>query len=168
MACREKTRNARRAPPSLSLSLLHIPYKDRCDWLPTLCLINTVLPSSPSFSHTLSVFHCPGSLAFQAFIGDCSDRDAGKKTRRNSIESLGNEIVDENKTLIFNWKELGMWCWCVFDRFCLQILQSLNVVEKIICEKGRLYLDGGSRGEAGWGDLERRSSEAKGQIWNRQ
>lgn len=96
-------------PPStsLSLALLHIPYKDRCDWLPTLCLINTVLPSSPSFSHTLSVFHCPGSLAFQAFIGDCCDRDAAK-TQQNSTESVGNEIVDKNKMLIFNRKELGM------------------------------------------------------------
>lgn len=113
MACREKTRNAR----STSLSLLHIPYKDRCDWLPTLCLINTVLPSSPSFSHTLSVFHCPGSLAFQAFIGDCCNRDVAK-TQRNSIKSAGNEIVDENKMLILNWEELRMWFLCVFDRFC--------------------------------------------------
>lgn len=68
------------APPSLPLCLLllHIPYKDRCDWLPTLCLINTALPSAPSFSHTLSAFHCSDSLAFQAFIGDCCDRDAAK------------------------------------------------------------------------------------------
>lgn len=50
----ERKQGMPRAPPSPSLSLLHIPYKDRCDRLPTLCLINIVLPSSPSFSHTLS------------------------------------------------------------------------------------------------------------------
>ena len=81
------------------LSLLHIPYKDRCDWLPTLCLINTVLPSSPSFLHPLSVSQCPGSLAFQAFIGDGCDRDAAN-TQWTSIDSIGNEREDKNSALI--------------------------------------------------------------------
>lgn len=127
-ARREKTRNAPSA--SLSLALLYIPYKDRCDWLPTPCLINTVLPSSPSFSHTLSVFHRPGSLAFKAFIGDCGDRNAGK-TEWNSIKWVGAEAAHDNKMLL-NWKEMGK---CFNSRWTgfVGILWRLSVV--IISQK---------------------------------
>lgn len=74
------------------------------------------------------------------------------KTRWNSIESEGNEIVDENKALIFNWKGTGNVSLIHdSDQFCLHKLQRLNVglfSQKTICT-GKMYLDGGSRGEAG-------------------
>lgn len=51
------------------------------------------------FSH--SVFHCPGSLAFKAFIGDCCDRDTAN-THWNVNVPIGTQTADENKMFDFN------------------------------------------------------------------
>lgn len=74
---------------------------------------------------------CPGSLTFQAFIGDCSNGCS------KSITGLKREAD-------FN--------------------HNLRLIT--IC-KGRLYLDGGPGGQAGWCNFEWCCSEAKGQLWKK-
>lgn len=150
MACRgrnkKKTKQKKQECPEhlpSSHCLFHIPYKDRCDWLPTLCLINTALSSSPYFPHTLSTLHFPSLLAFKALIGDCW-----------KTHSRNRQIWTEIKMEItqFSW-EWGKAEWRRgFDEFCLLFT---------------LYLDGGSRGEIRWGDLKWCCSQAQGQLWNR-
>lgn len=57
-------------------------------------------------------------------MGDCCDMDAAR-TRWNSTESVGNEIVDENKALIFNWKEIVNVALMLSDRFRLHRASTL-------------------------------------------